>query len=128
MTIPKTDLPIVGAPMAGGPTTVPLALAVAEAGGLPFLAGANKTPDALAAEIDTLIESGHPFGVNLFVLRDRPVNEPAFRGYAESLRPEAEKYGIDLESTPARNDDEWSAKLRLLIEREVPLVSLTFGL
>ena len=39
-----TPRPIVAAPMAGGPTTVALALAVAEAGGFPFLAGGYKPP------------------------------------------------------------------------------------
>lgn len=42
-TLIPTPRPIVAAPMAGGPTTVALALAVAKAGGFPVLAGGYKT-------------------------------------------------------------------------------------
>ena len=63
------ELPIVQAPMAGGPSTPELAIAVCEAGGLGFLAAGYKRADAVdprrskrcAESTDT------PFGVNLFV-------------------------------------------------------------
>lgn len=48
-------LPVIGAPMAGGPSTPALAAAVSEVGGLGFLADGYKTPDAVAAEV-TLCE------------------------------------------------------------------------
>lgn len=62
-----SPLPLVAAPMAGGPTTVALAAAVAGAGGFPFLAAGYKSPEQMAGEIATLRSVGAPFGVNLFV-------------------------------------------------------------
>ncbi|GAB6902366.1 NAD(P)H-dependent flavin oxidoreductase [Kineosporia succinea] len=121
-------LPIAGAPMAGGPTTVALARAVAGAGGFPFLAGGYRTPQALAAEIDEMRSSGARFGVNLFVpARDRP-DPSAFAAYAAELAPEAARYGLELNPVPVEDDDHWPAKIALLVQRPVPVVSLTFGL
>jgi NAD(P)H-dependent flavin oxidoreductase YrpB (nitropropane dioxygenase family) len=45
------DVPIVGAPMAGGPGTPALAAAVSNAGGLGFLAGGYISPARLANDI-----------------------------------------------------------------------------
>ena len=122
------QLPIVAAPMAGGPSTPELAIAVAEAGGLPFLAGGYKTPEALASEIALVRESGHRFGVNLFVPGDSRVDAAAFASYAENLRDDAEAYGLSLDPTPVVDDDGWSSKLELLLAEPVPVVSFTFGL
>jgi nitronate monooxygenase len=60
-------VPIVGAPLAGGPTTPALAAAVCEAGGLGFLAAGYKTAVALADDINALRRlTRRPFGVNVF--------------------------------------------------------------
>src|ERR1051325_4187258 len=60
-------LPIVMAPMGGGPGTPELAAAVSNAGGLGSLAGAYLTPDQIAAEIRRLRAlSDGPFAVSLF--------------------------------------------------------------
>ena len=48
-----SPLPIMAAPMAGGPSTAALARAVASAGAFPFLAGGYKTVEALEAEVLT---------------------------------------------------------------------------
>ncbi|WP_232549600.1 NAD(P)H-dependent flavin oxidoreductase [Propioniciclava soli] len=130
MTPPLLDsrLPIVAAPMAGGPSTVALAHAVASAGAFGFLAGGYKSPEALAAEIDQLRPLGAGFGVNLFVPADDPVDEAAFATYADELGAEAEAYGLELDPTPFADDDRWGEKLALLLAEPVPVVSLTFGL
>ena len=124
----RSPLPIVAAPMAGGPTTVLLARAVASAGAFPFLAGGYKTREALAAEIDALRGHVSEFGVNLFVPSDDPVDASAFAAYAEELAEEAAVYGLELEATPVTDDDDWDAKLALLLETPVAVVSFTFGL
>lgn len=131
MATPLIDspLPIVAAPMAGGPSTLAFARAVASAGGFPFLAGGYKTPDVLAEEIDQLRRTVAGFGVNLFVPSDSPVDEAAFAAYAEELRPEAAVHGLELDPTPVADDgDGWEDKLALLIANPVPVVSLMFGL
>lgn len=114
--------------MAGGPTTVALAAAVAAAGGFPFLAGGYKTPEALAAEIEQLRALDVPFGVNLFVPSRHPTDTAAFGAYAAELAPEAEAYGLRLDPVPVVDDDHWAEKLRMLGRDPVPVVSLTFGL
>lgn len=119
--------PIVLAPMAGGPGTPRLAAAVAEAGGLPFLAGGYKSPAAVRSEIEELRAlTGAPFGVNVFV--PQPPEAPAadLEAYRERLIPEARRLGVEL-GEPAWDDDGWEAKLALLAADPVPLVSFTFG-
>ena len=124
-----TALPVVAAPMAGGPTTVRLATAVAGAGGFPFLAGAYRTPDALAADIAQVRATGAPFGVNLFAPHHARVDEAELRHYGRALQPLADRYGIDLSSAPVVEDDDgWHDKLDLLLADPVPVVSVTFGL
>ncbi|MGX1560126.1 nitronate monooxygenase [Streptomyces sp. NPDC055506] len=66
------DLPLITAPMAGGPSTPALVAAAARAGGLGFLAGGYKTAQGLAGQIHTTRAEGVPFGVNLFVPNPLP--------------------------------------------------------
>ena len=119
--------PIIQAPMAGGPGTPALAAAVSEAGGFAFLAAGYKTTDALRAEIaQTRSLTSAPFGVNLFVPQPGPIDDQALRRYRERLAPEAERLGVTL-GEPVWDDDQWQAKLALLLEVPVPVVSFTFG-
>ena len=68
-------VPIVLAPLAGGPSTPELAAAVSDAGGLGFLAAGYLTADALGERIARTRElTDRPFGVNLFV--PGPVADP----------------------------------------------------
>lgn len=127
-------LPLVAAPMAGGPSTPELARAVAAAGAFPFLAGGYRTPADLATDIEQLRRSVPAFGVNLFVPSAAPFDRSAssvvdaVSDYVRELRPEAEAYGLDLDPTPVVDDDRWQEKLALLLQRPVSVVSLTFGL
>jgi len=122
-------LPVLAAPMAGGPTTPRLVTAAAKAGGLGFLAAGYKTADALAAEIDQVRRDGVPFGVNLFAPNPVPVSPEAFRRYAQAVNDEARVYGIDVRDAPiVEDDDRWRDKVDLLLADPVPVVSFTFGL
>jgi nitronate monooxygenase len=115
---------IVQAPMGGGPSTPELAAAVNEAGGLGFLAAGYKTVDAVRADIEALRAlTGRPFGVNLFAPPGPAEDVSAF---ADELKREAERYGAPV-GEPRHDDDGWDAKLDLLEELEVPIVSFTFG-
>lgn len=114
--------------MAGGPTTVELAMAAARAGAFAFLAAGNKAADEVAGQVEAMSALGAPFGVNLFVPPRGAVDAEAFRAYAAELQPEADVYGLVLDALPVSGDDEWRAKVDLLVRRPVPVVSLTFGL
>ncbi|MFF4808603.1 nitronate monooxygenase [Micromonospora chersina] len=123
------DVPVVAAPMAGGPTTTGLAAAVGAAGAFAFLAAGYKTPEAVAAEVADLRGTGRPFGVNVFVPTPVPVAEAEFRRYATRIAAEGTPYGLDLAAAPrTEDDDHWAAKLDLLRADPVPVVSFTFGL
>src|SRR4051794_41636980 len=68
MLLRTLETGVVGAPMAGGPTTPELVAAVGEAGGLGFLAAGYLTAPQLASAIAEVWDaSSRPFGVNLFV-------------------------------------------------------------
>jgi NAD(P)H-dependent flavin oxidoreductase YrpB (nitropropane dioxygenase family) len=123
------SLPIIAAPMAGGPSTRDLVIGAARAGGLGFLAAGYKTPQALAEQIEAVRAEGVPFGVNVFVPNPVPISVEAYRRYAAALREEAARYKVELpDSDPIEDDDHWAAKIDLLVANPVPLVSLTFGL
>lgn len=57
------NYPVIAAPMAGGPSTPALAMAVSTAGGLGFLAGGTMSVARLAAD---LAQMSGAYGVNLF--------------------------------------------------------------
>jgi nitronate monooxygenase len=123
----ELEHPIVQAPLAGGPSTPALAAAVTNAGGLGFLAAGYKDASALSADIDEVRRlTNGPFGVNLFAPPGAPGDAPALERYADELRPEAERYGIEL-GEPRYDDDDWEAKLAALGEADVRVVSITFG-
>ena len=131
-----TDLaiPIICAPMAGGPSTPQLAAAVSNAGGLGFVAAGYLSPEATAALLDqTRGLTAHPFGLNIFVPSPDPVDHAAVAAYRERLLPAAEAAGVALLEAgfedPAHPDDDFfDQKVDVAIDREVPLVSFTFGL
>jgi nitronate monooxygenase len=126
-TLDGLSVPIVQAPMAGGPSTVELAAAVCEAGGLGFLAAGYRRADQLGDDISRLrARAGRAFGVNIFVPAREPADPEAVRRYAEELAPEAERHGVPL-GEPRFDDDDWAAKLDVVCETRVPVVSFTFG-
>lgn len=122
------EVPIIGAPMAGGPSTPELVGAVGSAGGLGLLAAGYLTTDALADQLETTrAGTDRPFGVNLFVPQRVEVDADRFATYRRELEPIAAHYGAELPSEPRWSDDEFDAKLSLLEAEPVDVVSLTFG-
>ena len=94
------ELPVLAAPMAGGPSTPALVAAAARAGGLGFLAAGYKTVDQLAGQIAEVRAQAVPFGVNLFVPNPVPVDRAGFARYAAALQTEADGYDVRLGLTP----------------------------
>lgn len=128
-------IPVVQAPMAGGPATPALAAAVSEAGGLGFLAGGYLSADALRAEIAEVRElTTRRFGVNLFLPEMRASKRRAVLSYGLALsrvaREIAETIGrpVRVPRPPAGTEDDLDAKVALLIDDPVPVVTFTFGL
>ena len=125
MLLPS-ELPIVQAPMAGGPSTPELTAAVSAAGGYGFLAAGYLSAAGLADTIAaTRALTGAPFGVNLF-MPSEPSDPATVADYAQLLQPEADRLGVAL-GEPRWDDDDYPAKLELLLTDPVDLVSFTFG-
>jgi nitronate monooxygenase len=126
-TFPKLPHPIVQAPLAGGPSTPELAAAVSEAGGLGFVAAGYLSAERAGDVIErTRALTTAPFAVNLFYLSETPVDAQRLASYARELEPEADRHRVKL-GMPRFEDDQLKAKLELVIERRVPIVSFTFG-
>ncbi len=120
-------VPVVQAPMAGGPSTPELAGAVSNAGGLGFLAAGYRSAEALAEQIHhTRLITGQPFGVNLFVPQPSVAAPAALAAYAAELAPDARRLGVE-PGTPHPDDDDWAAKLDVLFELRPAVASFTFG-
>lgn len=120
--------PVVQAPMAGGTSCPPLAAAVSEAGGLGFLAAGYKTPTAMREEITrTRALTDRPFGVNLFMPQPPLADPAAVDAYGQRLAGDAARYGVPLGDPDLSRDDAYEAKLAILLEDPVPVVSFHFG-
>lgn len=120
--------PVVVAPMAGGPSTPALAAAGSTAGGLGFVAGGYLTAQAFADRITAAqrLTTG-PVGANLFVPQPSVATPHTVAQYAAALRPEADRYGVSL-GEPRFDDDDWAAKLDVLLDLKPAIASFTFGL
>ncbi|MGW1841705.1 nitronate monooxygenase [Streptomyces sp. NPDC001966] len=131
MSSALTDLcryPIVQAPMAGGASCPQLVAAVCAAGGLGFLAAGYKTADGMYNEIKQLRGlTGQPFGVNVFMPQPALADPSAVEVYRHQLAGEAAWYETPLGDPDSGGDDNYDAKLAILLEDPVPVVSFTFG-
>jgi NAD(P)H-dependent flavin oxidoreductase YrpB (nitropropane dioxygenase family) len=121
--------PVLGAPMAGGPSTPALVRAAASAGSLAFLAGGYKAPELLSAQIREVRDAGAAVAVNLFAPAPVPVDPDLFRRYAAEIAVDAATYVTGTEeATPIEDDDRWQDKIDLLLTDPVPVVGFTFGI
>jgi nitronate monooxygenase len=119
--------PVIQAPMGGGPSRPELAAAVSNAGGLGFLAAGYQSADELATEIAATTRlTGAPFGVNVFVPYRPPVDEVALDRYLAELGADAASLDVAL-GPSAWSDDDWEAKLAVLVRDPVAVVSFAFG-
>jgi len=122
----QLDVPIVLAPLAGGPTTPQLAAAVSNAGGLGFLAAGYLSADQLRSQIDQARElTGAPLGVNVFV-PGSPSLPSAVEEYAGAIAADADGAGVEL-GLARFEDDDWAAKVAMLTADPLPVTSFTFG-
>jgi nitronate monooxygenase len=127
MILDSCDIPVVGAPMAGGPSTPELAAAVSNAGGLGFLAAGYLSAAQLAQRLHRTEElTGRPFGVNLFC--PGPAGDAdRVREYASAIEKDVHETGAPL-GAPRHDDDDWDAKVGYLLAHPVPVVSFAFGI
>lgn len=120
-------VPLVLAPLAGGPSTPSLAAAVTDAGGLGTLAfGYLSAADASARLASLRGLTAGPFGVNLFVPSTPYDDAAALDAFRTALVADP---AVPTEPGEARYDDDaFDAKVALLLAEPVAVVSFTFGL
>lgn len=125
--INSLPVPVIGAPMAGGPSTPDLVAAVAAAGGLGFLATGYLTPDRVRTDITALRRlTGNTFGLNIFI-PEQLTEPPHLNEYRQALQTRADRFGVELPTDIPFTDDHFDAKIDLAITESVPVVSFTFG-
>lgn len=133
MPLAEIDTRIIAAPMAGGASTPDFVTAVHRAGGLGFLAAGYKSADAVSTEIRACRGAGARFGVNVFVPDPAQLNPSTdavarLEEYRNSLGEDAARYGVAVPQLVLDDDDAWQAKIELLLQDPVELVSFAFGL
>ncbi|HEY8582495.1 MAG TPA: nitronate monooxygenase, partial [Capillimicrobium sp.] len=115
----RLAVPVVQAPMAGGPSTPALARATIEAGGLGFVAAGYRWPADLEGELDELrARTDGPLAVNLFADPGPPADGEAVRRYAAELAADGRTPGA-----PRHDDDALEAKLDVVCARRPDAVS-----
>ena len=113
-------VPIIQAPMAGGPSTPRLAAAVSDAGALGSVAGALLGPDDLGAAIrETRQLTSRPFAVNLFAPLPPPATDRV-EAWSRLTGAPGPEFGV----APAPSFED---QLAVVVEERVPIVSVTFG-
>lgn len=122
-------LPLIQAPMAGvqGPA---LALAVSRAGGLGCVPGAMLTADQLRAELQTLQDSGLPWGVNFFAHQQAAPDAIAMQAWAQHLAPHFAQWQVDAAQVPTQASRQpfGAAQAEVLAQFRPTVVSFHFGL
>src|SRR5271163_1497661 len=121
-------MPIVGAPMAGGPGTPALAAAISNAGGLGFIPAGYVSPERLADDITAArAATTGPLGVNLFVPQPSVADWVQLDYYADELEEFADHYRVEVGQPESGDDDDWESKLEVVADVRPELVSFTFG-
>lgn len=123
----RISVPIVQAPMAGGPSTPQLAAAVSGCGALGFVAAGYRTPEAMSEDIAaTRALTDCPFGINVFAVTDAPADPEAIAPYVAEVAAEARAAGTE-PGEPRSDDDHFAAKIERLVADPPAVVSFTFG-
>lgn len=121
-------VPIVGAPMSGGPGSPALAAAVSNAGGLGFVPAGYVSADQFAQDFAAArAATTGPLGVNLLVPQPSVADWVALDFYAGELEAIAEHYQVYVGRPEFGHDDDWERKLEVVADVRPELVSFTYG-
>jgi nitronate monooxygenase len=128
MIVDQLRLPILLAPLAGGPSTPRLVTEASEADAFGFLAAGYLTAQRLAEQLVELRSlTARPFGVNVFSPPPAPADPGTYAGYVDEIRRWAAARGLPV-GEPRFHDDHFAEKLDLLTADPVAVVSFTFGM
>ena len=123
------ELPIMQAPMGGGPSTPELVAAVSNAGGLGSLGAPYLTPEQIldaVRRVRALTEK--PFAVNLFAGAYQTENAIDPAPMLALLGEAHAALGLPPPVLPALPPDPFAAQLAAVLEARPPIFSFTFGI
>ncbi|MFB7354249.1 NAD(P)H-dependent flavin oxidoreductase [Streptomyces gardneri] len=130
-----TALPVVQGPFGGGLSSVALAAAVSEGGGLGSYGAHIHTPEEITALVARLrAATGRPFAVNLWVPQEGEAEALAAADrmaaeHVERLRPYYEELGVRPPSAgDVRAWPDFDEQLDALLAAAPPVISLVMGL
>jgi nitronate monooxygenase len=122
-------LPIVLGPLAGGPSTPPLAAAVSNAGGLGSLGEGYVSPDQLRRDVRACKEAtDRPFAVNLFAPERVDVDRARIDSAIRALAVYRDELGLAPQAVPERFAEDFGEQLAVVLDEGVPVFTVTFGL
>src|SRR5215471_14770131 len=123
------ELPIIQAPMGGGPSTPGLAAAVSNAGGLGSLGAAYLTPEQILDAVRHVRAlTDQPFAVNLFAGAYQTENATDPAPMLALLGEAHAALGLPLPVLPVLPPDPFAAQLTAVLEARPPIFSFTFGI
>lgn len=118
--------PIILAPMAGGVITTELCIAVADSGGLPFIASGYLTPEELKKQISAFeLKANSDYGINIFHPEYSVLDQNEYFSYKELIK---KNHNEDLFPTSIiNNDDFFHEKINIALSSKAKYLSFTFG-
>ncbi len=122
-------VPVVLAPMGGGPSTPELAAAVSNAGGLGSLAAAYSNPQRIRQDIARVRElTSRRFAVNVFSPQAQQSLQGDVAGVGRFLGGYHQQLGLDPPKLPQSASENFEQQLDAILHEKVAIVSFTFGL
>ena len=123
------ELPVVQAPMGGGPSTPDLVAAVSNAGGLGSLGAPYLTPTQILEAIRKIRAlTDRPFAVNLFAGAYQTTNAVDPASMLALLGEAHAALGLPPPVLPVLPPDPFEAQLAAVLEARPPIFSFTFGI
>ena len=123
------SIPVVLAPMGGGPSTPELVAAVSNAGGLGSLAAAYSNAERIQQDIAAIRKlTKRPFAVDLFSPQAQLALNEGVKAVADFLRPYHERLGLKAPELPQKPIENFDEQLEAVAKAAPPIVSFTFGL
>jgi nitronate monooxygenase len=127
------DLPIVQGPFGSGLSSLELAAAVSDAGGLGSFGAQHLSPDELTATVAALRErTDRPFNVNLWVsthdVPEAAVTDAHWAAAVATLKPLYDELGVAPPARPRPAAHDFAALFAALLEARPPVFSFVYGI
>jgi nitronate monooxygenase len=126
--------PIIQGPFGGGPSSIQLAAAVSNAGGMGSFGAYSHSPEQLKQLVtDLRAATPHAFAVNLWIpftpAHEPPISEAAYRSTVARLQPYYDMVGAQAPSYESlfRSQD-FDKQVEALIDAAPPAFSFVFGI